>query len=291
MQADQISGLYQDLEERLMENIIRHIQNYDQPIASDVWLLQKLAEIGKLNEENMQIIAKSAGLSRTTVERLLQEAAEESIARLEPGMQQLVKLGLIDEAIEPEKSERLKKVMKTFRKQAKDTLNLCNTTMLYKARDVFKTLVQNIASQAEETAKRQSFLDILNKNATSAVIGAESRQQVIVKCIQEFNERGIPAFVDKKGREWTPEAYVNMAMRNTIKNVADEVQNERIQEYGLDFIEIDSHSGARPKCAKDQCKIYSLSGKSGYITDARGKKIRYYSWKESSYGTRRNFRN
>lgn len=284
MQADQISGLYQDLEERLMENIIRHIQNYNQPIASDIWLLQKLAEIGKLNEENMQIIAQSAGLSRTTVERLLQEAVEESIARLEPGMQQLVKLGLIDETIEPEKSERLKKVMKTFRKQAKDTLNLCNTTMLYKAKDVFKTLVQNIASQAEETAKRQSFLDILNKNATSAVIGAESRQQVIVKCIQEFNERGIPAFVDKKGREWTPEAYVNMAMRNTIKNVADEAQNERIQEYGLDFIEIDSHSGARPKCAKDQGKIYSLSGKSGYITDARGKKIRYYSWKESSYG-------
>lgn len=284
IQADRVSELYQDLEERLMENIIRHIQNYDQPIASDIWFLQKLAEIGKLNEENMQIIAQSAGLSRTTVERLLQEAVEKSITRLEPGMQQLVKLGLIDEAIDPEESERLKKVMKTFYKQAKDTLNLCNTTMLYKARDAFKVLVGNIVSQAEETAKRQSFLDTLNTNATSAVIGAESRQQVIVKCIQEFNGKGIPAFVDKKGREWTPEAYVNMAMRNTIKNVADEAQNERIQEYGLDFIEIDSHSGARPKCAKDQGKIYSLSGKSGYITDARGEKVRYYSWKESSYG-------
>lgn len=39
--ADRVAGLYQDLEERLMANIIRHIKNYDQPIASDVWLMQK----------------------------------------------------------------------------------------------------------------------------------------------------------------------------------------------------------------------------------------------------------
>ena len=56
--ADQVAGLYQDLEELLMSNIIRHCQNWDQPIASDTWLLQKLAEIGKLDKENIRIIAK-----------------------------------------------------------------------------------------------------------------------------------------------------------------------------------------------------------------------------------------
>ncbi len=44
--ADAPAGIYQDLEERLMANIIRHCQDYKQPIASDVWLLRKLAEIG-----------------------------------------------------------------------------------------------------------------------------------------------------------------------------------------------------------------------------------------------------
>lgn len=91
-------------------------------------------------------------------------------------------------------------------------------------------------------------------------------------------------FVDKRGREWMPEAYVNMAIRNTVKNVADEVQNERFRDHGQDLIEIDSHSGSRPKCAKDQGKIYSMSGKSGYTTDARGNKVKFYSWKETSYG-------
>lgn len=282
--ADRVAGLYQDLEERLMANIIRHIKNYNQPIASDVWLMQKLAEIGKLNKENIKIIAQCAGLSQRTVEQLLQETAEEAISRVEPGMQKLLRRGLAGEAVEPKKSKNIQKVMKAFQSQAKDMLNLCNTTMLYKARDAFKALVHKIASSSDEIAEKQEFLDILDKNATSAVIGAESRQRVVEQCIRQFNKKGIPAFVDKAGREWTPEAYVNMAVRNTVKNVADEVQNERFRDYGEDLIEIDSHKGARPKCAKDQGKVYSLSGKSGYTTDARGRRIKYYSWKDSSYG-------
>lgn len=282
--ADKVAGLYQDLEERLMANIIRHIKNYDQPIASDVWLMQKLAEIGKLNKENIKIIAQCAGLSQRTVEQLLQETAEEAISRVEPGMQQLLRRGLAGEAVEPKKSKNIQRVMKAFQNQAKDMLNLCNTTMLYKARDAFKALVHKMASSSDEIAEKQEFLDILDKNATSAVIGAESRQRVVEQCIRQFNKKGIPAFVDKAGREWTPEAYVNMAVRNTVKNVADEVQNERFRDYGEDLIEIDSHKGARPKCAKDQGKVYSLSGKSGYTTDARGRRIKYYSWKDSSYG-------
>ena len=282
--ADQVAGLYQDLEELLMSNIIRHCQNWDQPIASDTWLLQKLAEIGKLDKENIQIIARHTGLSMTAMERMLQEAAEDAIGQLEPGMQELARRKLVGEAVDAKKSRNVRQTMNALREQARDTLNLCNTTMLYKAREAYQNLVKNIVTESQEIAEKQSFLDILNKHASAAVIGAESRHQAMTKCIREFSERGIPAFVDKKGREWTPEAYVNMAMRNTVKNVADEVQNERLKDFGQDLIEIDSHEGARPKCAKDQGKIYSLSGRTGYTTDAKGNRVKYYSWKDTSYG-------
>ena len=43
--ADVPAGIYQDLEEQLMANIIRHCRNYKQPIDTDKWLMQKLAEI------------------------------------------------------------------------------------------------------------------------------------------------------------------------------------------------------------------------------------------------------
>ena len=272
--AEGIDDLYMDLEARLMQNIVRHIQNYDQPIPTDEWLLQKLAEIGRLDRENLRIISEMAGISNTAAQQMLEEMAEKVTAELEPGFQYLSRQGIVGEAVTAAKSRNVKQVMKNLRKQAKDTLNLCNTTMLYKAREAYKTLVQRTADLAGEAINRQELLDTLNKNASAAIIGGQSRAQVVRQCIREFNAKGIPAFVDRRGREWTPEAYVNMAMRTTSSSVASQVQMARCEDYGIDLVEVDSHSGARPKCARDQGKIFDRANKSS----------KYPHWNTSSYG-------
>ncbi len=243
--ADVPTGIYQDLEEQIMANIMRHCRDYNQPIASDVWLLRKLAEIGKLNQENIRIIAKSAKLSQTAMERMLNETAEQAIAEMEPAMQRVVEKGLVSSAVPPKKSRNVKQVLTTMQEQAKDTLNLCNTVMLYMARDAYKQFVQNVASRAQEIENKPEYLRILNGKMAAVLTGAESRQQAMHKCIQEFNEKGIPAFVDKRGREWTPEAYVNMVMRSTSNTVAAEVQMARSEDFGVYLLEVSSHSGAR----------------------------------------------
>jgi len=272
--AEDIDGLYMDLEARLMQNIVRHIQNYDQPIPTDEWLLQKLAEIGRLDRENLRIIGEMAGISNTAAQRMLEEMAEKVTAELEPGFQYLSRQGIVGEAVTAAKSRNVKQVMKNLHKQAKDTLNLCNTTMLYKAREAYKTLVQRTADLAGDAINRQELLDTLNQNASAAIIGGQSRAQVVRQCIREFNAKGIPAFVDRRGREWTPEAYVNMAMRTTSGSVASQVQMARCEDYGIDLVEVDSHSGARPKCARDQGKIFDRANKSS----------KYPHWNTSSYG-------
>lgn len=273
--AEPVDGLYQDLEAQILLNIARHLRGWEQPIATDTWLLQKLAELGRLNQKNIKLIAKMSGLSQTAAERMLNAAAEDAIKDIDPGLRYLARRGLADEAVAVKKSKNVRQVMKDYRKQAKDTLNMCNTNMLYKANEKYRGLINNIAQEAR---------DVLNSGATGVVNGTEARQQAVRRCIRQLNEKGIPAFVDKRGREWSPEAYVNMAMRNTAKNTADEVQNARIQDAGCNLIQIDSHSGARPKCAKDQGKVFDLNNGSGYTEDLHGRKIRYYPWSSSSYG-------
>lgn len=273
--AEPIDGIYQDLEARLLQNIARHLKDWEQPIDTDRWLMQKLAEIGKLNKENISIIAQMSGLSMTAAERMLSEMAEEAIQEIDPGLRYMARQGVAREMVEAAKSKNVKQVMDNMQKQAKDTLNLCNTTMLYKARDAYRDTVRNIAAEAHK---------ILDSNAAAVVTGAESRQQAMRKCIRELNDRGITAFMDKAGRNWTPEAYVNMAMRNTARQTAEEVQTARIKDAGVNLIQIDSHSGARPKCARDQGKIFSLDNTSGETEDLYGKKIKYYPWNSSSYG-------
>ena len=47
MAAEAVDQVYMDLEAQLMQNIARHLSDWKQPIDSDRWLMQKLAEIGK----------------------------------------------------------------------------------------------------------------------------------------------------------------------------------------------------------------------------------------------------
>ena len=273
--AEEIDGYYIDLESQIMQNIAKHLSDWGQPIASDEWQIRRLAEIGKLDQEHIAMIAKMSGISQTAAIRMLNETAEKSIKTIDRGLQKAAGGGLAGVPAVPKKSRAVKEVMQTYRMQTKDALNTCCTMMLYKARAAYVGLVNDITNEAHA---------ILSSSATSVVSGVESRQQAVVKCIRKFCETGIPAFVDKAGREWTPEAYVNMCMRNTAKRVADEAQDARCREAGVNLILIDSHSGARPKCAKDQGKVFDLNNGSGYTQDLHGKKIRFYPWDSSSYG-------
>lgn len=273
--AETVDSIFIDLEAQLMQNIAHHLRDWDKPIDTDKWLMQKLAEIGTLNSQNIKTISKMSGLSQSAKERMLMQLAEETIQDMEPGFKRLAQEGLAGKAVAVEKSKNIKQAMSSLQKQAKDVLNLTNTTMLYKAQDAFRELVQTTANEA---------LKILNSNTTAVVTGAESRQQALRRTIRQFNEKGITGFVDKRGRNWTPEAYVNMAMRTTAGSVANEVQTARCLDYGINLVEIDSHSGARPKCAKDQGKIFDLNNGSGTIEDLNGRKIKYYPWRSSSYG-------
>ena len=125
---------------------------------------------------------------------------------------------------------------------------------------------------------------MLNKNALAVTVGEKSRTEAIRETIGQMCDKGIPAFVDASGRQWSPEAYVNMDIRNTAKNSALAAQWSVMDELEQDVILISSHSGARPKCAPYQGKLYSRSGKSGTIKDARGKEYTYEPLSSTSFG-------
>lgn len=273
--AETIDSVYLDMEAQIMLNIAKHLRDWNKPIDTDRWLAKKLAEIGKLNKENIQIIARLSGIGIEAAEAMLEELAQEALDSMEPGFRRLAQNGYVKTAVEPKRSKVVKQVVSSLQKQAKDALNLTSTTMLHKAQEAFKSLVRDISKQA---------IEIMNNSAGGTISGAQSRQQAMRTAIKRFNEKGITGFVDSRGRNWTPEAYVNMCIRTTAGSVANEIQTARCKDYGINLVSIDAHSGARPKCAKDQGKIFDLNNGSGYTEDLNGKKIRYYPWKSSSYG-------
>lgn len=269
-----ITDVYEKMEYDLMMNVVRNIRNYDQVTPTGQWQIQKLAEMGKLNKQNIKLMAKELGDINGFFEDMITKAAMQTISEIEPGYKMAVKRGILEDAIEPEKSPNIKQAMKSYQKQAKKSLNLVNTTMRNNTKDMYVKLINDTASLAEKIGKNQEAIDMLNKSAGQVISGAESRQQALRKTIKEFNNKGIAAFIDKAGRSWTPEGYVNMVLRSTVGSVANSTQLARAKDYNVDYLEVSSHSGARPKCAKDQGKIFCISGKDKS----------YPKWSSSSYG-------
>ena len=275
-----ISDLLVGLETDLIANIAQYLAAGRIEEETSKWKIRKLAELGKLTKQNAATISSYAGQIPELLELTLQRAANSAIMEMSPGLRRMVQEGLIDKRANPTMSERILNSLKMLQKQAKKDLNLTNTTMLYKAKDAAAKVVRRTA----ELANKQEYIDGLNKAAGKVVTGIEARQSAMRECIGEMTQKGIPAFVDKKGRNWTPEAYTNMCIRSTVGSVAKETQFALMDDYGLDLVEVSSHSGARPLCAKDQGKIFNRNGGGGYTTDLDGKRIRFHAWRSSSYG-------
>ncbi len=278
--SEGLTRLVVGMESDLIQNIAVFLASGQAETSAALWKIKKLAELGALTKRNKQTIAEYAEIQPEMQQITLEAAAIKAIEQVEPGFRQLVKEGILNDAAEMPMSDTMARVIKALGKQAKSDLNLVNTTMLYKA----KKAAEKVINDTAELANKQEFLDSLNKAAGKVVTGIESRQAAMRQCIGEMTEKGIPAFTDKLGREWSPEAYTNMCIRTTVAKTATETQMERMNDYGVNLVAVSSHIGARPLCAPYQGRIFDRNNGSGYTTDLNDNKIRYEPWSSTSYG-------
>lgn len=277
--AAPIIGTYSEIEETILCHIAEQLAaNPDMLInATSEWRIKMLAQMGRVNKDTAKIIASKVGKVPAEVQQVVQYSIDNVLS--EYGLEAN---GKIDGSIAM--------ALKNYDLQAiKYKYNQVNTVMKYKAKQAYVSGINSVADKLIRKKQKalensQEYLDVLNKNAMETVLGEKSRTEAIRETIAEISKKGIPAFVDKNGREWSPEAYIDMDVRNTAKNAALAAEFASLDELGQDIILVSSHSGSRPLCAPYQGKLYSRSGKSGTITDANGKTHTYTPLSETSFG-------
>lgn len=277
--AAPLVSTYAEVEETILCHIAEQLAaNPDTLInATSEWRIKMLAQMGRVNKDTARIIASRVGKVPSEVERVVKSSIDKVLSEYELEMN-----GKIEGSIAA--------ALKNYDLQAvKDKYNQVNTVMQYKAKQAYVNGINSVADKLLRKKQKalensQEYLDILNKNAMATVMGEKSRTEAIRETIAEMSKKGIPAFVDKTGREWSPEAYVDMDIRNTAKNAALAAEFASLDELGQDIILVSSHSGSRPLCAPYQGKFYSISGKSGTITDAKGKTYTYTPLSDTSFG-------
>ncbi|GER68629.1 hypothetical protein BpJC4_31000 [Weizmannia acidilactici] len=238
--------VYLAIEEQIFLNVAKCLKKNQSLLTPEnihTWQAQQLGLLGALIQANIITIAKNSGKAIDEISKALKEAGYLAAGEFENDLQEAVRQGKL---VEPpgalENSKSLENILSAFQAQAKQTFNMVNTTMLQQS--------------------QQAYINILSTTVGKTLTGAQTPFQTMSDAAKQWAEKGIPALVDKAGRQWSTEAYMNMVVRTLVGNVANEMQLGRAQEYGVDLVEVSSHMGSRPSHEPFQGHIFSISGKS-----------------------------
>lgn len=280
--SEPVEQVYSNIVDALLINMGKHF-NSGHSLSTEQWEIRKLAELGQLNKESIEIIASLTGQNKELITAALENAVYMATKDIEPELEKAVQKGAIQNAAADNviASQSIVQALNAYEQQAMDKLNLVNTTMLESTLAQYRKVITNTVNIERQMKAAQEVLNI----ATGKVItGTESRQQALRQALSQIHKEGITGFYDRIGRKWSPEAYVNMDIRTTVHNTAIEAVKIRQEDYGVDIFRVSRHSGARPLCYPYQGRYFSWNNKSGTFTDGEGKRHRYSPISSTSYG-------
>lgn len=241
--SQNVVDIYNQVENEMLVNLAKQLKGQKDLLRDDpaAWQMKKLQALGVLNQSNLRALRNKLRITSAELNNLLYKAGIEGLDDSEKAIEKAKEKGaklLIPPPLT--ESPQIIEIFRAYQDQAANTLNLTNQSMIDNAKQV--------------------YIDGINKTVADVLAGTKTHDQALRQTIADWAKEGIPALIDKAGRKWGTEGYVRTVMLTTIGNTANKIQDTRMQEYGIDLVEISSHSGARPLCAPYQGRIYSVSG-------------------------------
>lgn len=279
--SEPVEAIYERTVDELLINIAKHfkVSGWER---TRYWEIKKLSEMGALTEESVQIIAKNTGMLPEEIRSAFLQVSEKACLDIDPQLRGAAEQGLLqDPGTSPSTSPLIRATVQAYVDEAVDKMNMVNTTLLQSTRQAYLQGVTTAVAEAQLAEAQQ----ILDTQALSVSIGQETRVRAIRKAMDQMSAAGLTGFVDRAGRNWSPEAYSAMVVRTASHNVAIRSIRDRQQEYGGgDIFQVSTHSGARPLCYPYQGKFYSWGAGPGEFPDGDGKMRHYENISATSYG-------
>ncbi len=283
--TEPIEQAYIEATNQLLINLAKHFRSGKEKDLFE-WQAMKLAEMGALRRESIEIIAAATGEREELIRGTLRAALGFDLEEVDNVLLKAAEAGVIRMPTETYlTSGRIQDLLNQMAQNAVDSTNLVNTTMLQSTLDAYqKALGRAVVEEMRLESTLEMSQHYLNSATLSVATGAETRTEAVRYAIRAMAEEGITGFIDAAGRHWAPEGYVNMDVRTTVHNIAIQGQRIRSEEAGVSTFQISSHAGARPLCEPYQGKFYSWDGTSGILHDLDGNTYPYEGIGMTSYG-------
>lgn len=263
--SEQVGRLYADMSQELLLRMIQRIkQRGAVDLQSDpyLWHLDKLRDMHALNESNIQYVIEQTGIAREIIDDVLKH---EGLSVYEDSAKRVSK----DTGKPLPSYNGVKDTLNAYASQAfLEVDNLVNQTLL--SRNIATNPVMRV------------YQDILTKSVSDVVNGLRSPEQAVNRAVMDWVNKGIPSgFIDKAGRTWSIDSYVNSVMTSTTYRVYNEMRTQSAKDLGVDTFHMSAHSAARPNCAPIQGHIVTT----GHGFQSKDKDVGYvYSLSDYGYG-------
>ena len=278
--GEAMGDVYSACHDRLLVNLARHFMFLlpgEAPGGSFQYQARKLAEMGQVTRESVEIIRGMLGNVDAELADSLEQAIVDALDEIEPALKKAVEAGALPEA-PGAVSPRATAAFERYYEQSADKLNLVNTVMLESTEEAYRETVADI------TARLQRAQTLVNAAAGKVVTGVESFNTALREATRKLVANGITGFIDHGGHHWAPETYVAMDMRTTFHNVSRQAFWDRNEEYGNDLYLVSQHPGARPLCYPWQCHVISRTDEARDVQDGSGGTVHVYAQSETTYG-------
>lgn len=246
LDASQVADIYHQLTLDLFDQVIDRIKERGSASLDDnpyIWQLEKMNEMGLLNEDNLKLISDRSGIAEEQLRYVIQNEGYQIYKNTKEQLLEATGGDFVaNSLIQTNLAAYVNQTMG-------DINNLINTTLPKSVREVYQSIIE------EATAK--------------VVTGLATSDKAISDTVMKWAQKGFYGFTDSQGKRWKADTYARQVIKSTAWRVYREVRMAPAEELGIDTYYYSKKATAREMCAPLQHQIVTT----GVARTEKGERI------------------
>lgn len=246
LDASQVADIYHQLTLDLFDQVIDRIKERGSASLDDnpyIWQLEKMNEMGLLNEDNLKLISDRSGIAEEQLRYVIQNEGYQIYKNTKEQLLEATGGDFVaNSLIQTNLAAYVNQTMG-------DINNLINTTLPKSVREVYQSIIE------EATAK--------------VVTGLATSDKAISDTVMKWAQKGFYGFTDSQGKRWKADTYARQVIKSTAWRVYREVRMAPAEELGIDTYYYSKKATAREMCAPLQHQVVTT----GVARTEKGERI------------------
>lgn len=241
--VSKIASRYQDLEERIMQDIVRRIQKASEITSTADWQINRLRILGYSSEDIEKSIKDALNASYPEMFELYDKVINWEYVRNKDVYEQInVKY------IPFEQNKQLQQITDAIIEQSlSDMENITRSMGFYLDYGGKKVL----------TPLSQVYADYLDSACIDIVSGAFDYNSVLRRTVTQLTNSGLRKIDYASGRADRVDVAARRAVMTGVSQITGKISEYNAQKLGTEYFEVEWHVGARPTHAVWQGRVWS----------------------------------